>query len=107
MLSDQGLRLRMAGKASDGETSAEPLVVTPLLDEKGDNDDGAIQGCSIDLRLGRWFETPRLHARMGHELEAAKEDGEPSGKSVFIPFGGKFLLHPGHFVLAVSLEWIR
>jgi dCTP deaminase len=28
-------------------------------------------------------------------------------KSIFAEFGGKFILHPGRFVLAITLEWIR
>jgi dCTP deaminase len=71
-----------------------------------DNDDGAIQGSSVDLRLGTWFETPRLHALVAYDLERPKADQEKSGKSVFIPFGKEFHIHPGSFVLAVSLEWI-
>lgn len=106
MLSDRELRCRVRGLASDGTTPAEPLVVVPLLHPKL-GDGGAIQGSSIDLSLGTWFETPRLYARMGHELKDAPADGEKSGKSMFVPFGGAFYLHPGRFVLAVSLEWIR
>lgn len=105
VLSDRALRARIRGKDENDQPVGDRLVVSPLLDRNG-NDDGAIQGCSVDLRLGTWFETPRLHARIGHDLEAAKADGERSGKSVFIPLGEPFVLHPGNFVLAVSLEWI-
>jgi dCTP deaminase len=107
MLSDQALRARLKGRADDG-SPLEPLVIAPLVDTHGD-DDGAVQGCSVDLRLGTWFEVPRLHARVAHALYAAgggAELQERPGKSVFIPLGKEFFLHPGNFVLAVSLEWV-
>lgn len=106
MLSDRTITARLNGKTQDGREAPEPLFIIPLLDSKG-KDGGAVQGASVDLRLGTWFETPRLYAKMGHELHAARADGEKPGKSVFVPFGKAFFLHPGSFVLAVSLEWIR
>lgn len=27
-------------------------------------------------------------------------------KSILLPFGGEFIIHPGRFVLAITLEWI-
>src|SRR6266498_2705358 len=104
MLSDHALRARLRGKTEDGN-DVEPLILSPLLDSRG-NDGGAIQGCSVDLRLGTWFETPRLHARVAHGLRSPgppTPGEERSGKSVYVPFGVKFFLHPGNFVLAVSL----
>ena len=62
-------------------------------------------GASLDLRLGRWFLTirqssaPILDIRAEHEV--------PGQRSYFVPFGGKLILHPGRFLLGITLEWIR
>lgn len=73
---------------------------------------------SLDLRLGRWFVTmrdnrlsildvsdgnsqPRRHASDG-EFEARKH-----AKETFVPFGERYILHPGRFVLAATLEWVK
>lgn len=85
---------------------------------------------SLDLRLGTWFVTLRA-AQM--ELlcvdpnEEPSDDererqrlGEPHSESPtsvrrnaqlaethYIPFGGRYILHPRSFVLGTTLEWIR
>jgi dCTP deaminase len=63
-------------------------------------------GASIDLRLGRWFLTVRQSSAPIIELD--DEQHTPVGqKSYFVPFKERFLLHPGRFVLGITLEWIR
>ena len=63
-------------------------------------------GASIDLRLGRWFLTVRQSSAPVIELD--DEQQTPIGqKSYFVPFKEKFYLHPGRFVLGITLEWIR
>lgn len=105
MLSERDLRKRLSKQT---EMSGR-LVLAPLLDEYG-SDGGVIQGCAIDLRLGTWFEIPRLHSRGAHDLAADPKSADvPSrpNKSLFVSFRDKFFLHPGSFVLGVTLEWIR
>lgn len=110
MLSDRSIRARLQGK-TEADKPAAPLVVMPLLRTGGGTDDGgAIQGCAIDLRLGTWFEIPRRHRKLAHELRSpGPKDAheEAPGKTVYVPFGDSFFLHPGSFVLAVTLEWLR
>lgn len=63
-------------------------------------------GASIDLRLGRWFLTLRQSSAPVIELD--DEQRTPIGqKHYFVPFKEKFYLHPGRFVLGITLEWIR
>jgi dCTP deaminase len=64
---------------------------------------------SIDLRLGRWFRimrqsrTPVLDIVGSGDIETS----EPRlTKEYFVRFGDKFVLHPGKFVLGITLEWI-
>jgi dCTP deaminase len=107
MLSDSAIRARLDGRTV-GDEPASRLVIEPLRRPDSAEDGGAIQGCAVDLRLGTWFELPRLHTSASYELNAPGPDLPPErpGKSVYVPFGGTFFLHPGSFVLAVTLEWL-
>lgn len=107
MLSDIGIRARLEGTTAAG-ASVEPLIIEPLRRLHSQDDGGAIQGCAVDLRLGTWFEIPRLHTMAEYKLEHAKSDRSrrQSGKLVYVPFEKSFVLHPGSFVMAVTLEWL-
>jgi dCTP deaminase len=85
---------------------AEPvqdrLVVTPLLDES------QIGPASIDLRLGTHFlEVHRLEQGvLDPEADEAAVDVRRE-EPVVVPLGQHLWLHPGHFVLGSTLEFIR
>ncbi|MEH3102638.1 MAG: dCTP deaminase [Sphingomonas phyllosphaerae] len=66
---------------------------------------------SVDLRLGRWFKSFKQNQTnnfsLWHEEEATAQDRAGIGtKQHFVPFGQPFVLHPGRFVLGVTLEWL-
>jgi len=65
---------------------------------------------SIDLRLGCWFLT-FTHKNVGSiKLHKKKGEVEKIGSLVqehYLQFGEEFFLHPGAFVLASTLEWIK
>jgi len=85
------------------------IVPTPPLSELT-----ARAGTSIDLRLGRWFKSFKqsqysslpLSLRSADPKSLAKIEGSRT-KQHFVPFGEPFVLHPGRFVLGVTLEWLR
>ncbi len=90
------------GAACDPDGIA--VVPTP------DPDKIALSGeASITLRLGRWFLTLRqsseTHLKAIHVPAAAAEN--KFVKKAFVPFGERFVIHPGRFILASTLEWIR
>lgn len=64
---------------------------------------------SITLRLGRWFlsmkQTNQTHLDVVAAEDAAMAEASISKKH-FVPFGESFVIHPGRFVLASTLEWI-
>lgn len=68
-----------------------------------------ISPASIDLRLGRWFHV--LHQSKLPQIDLSTSDSGnlelSGGKYSYVPFGQKFVVHPGRFVLAATLEWIR
>jgi dCTP deaminase len=85
----------------------DKIVLVPRPATTGSVDNGA---AAIDLRLGRWFLSLQ-HARTSEidfsvEREAAELEAR-EGKLSYIPFGTKFVIHPGRFVLGTTLEWIK
>lgn len=90
-------------KAISQETPIEDrLLFTPLLD------DAQIGPASVDLRLGSTFFLLR-HAR-GSGLDPAtdeQEEVERIQERFDIPLGRRLWLHPGHFLLGSTLEYMR
>jgi dCTP deaminase len=67
-----------------------------------------IKGASIDLHLGRWFLQPHQSRSTFFDFkENAAARGDFTSKEYFARFDGEFVLHPGRFILAMTLEWIR
>src|SRR5438093_1768767 len=115
-------------RIADGSKPTGPsdLVIRPLPDK----DSLETNTASVDLHLGSWFATmrhsrvPLLHldddrerivskARLNSPQIEILEDQLPIGlatneaniaKIYYVPFGRPFVLHPHHFVLAVTLE---
>lgn len=90
-------------KGNDCDPDGIAVVPSPeftRIEESGET--------SVELRLGRWFLTLRQSSET--HLDATHTDHfreNKFSKTFFVPFGGFFVLHPGHFVLACTLEWIR
>lgn len=83
------------------EIADERLYVTPLLSQK------QIGRGAIDLRLGTEFlllKRVRSSGLSPRELE--QDELEESQERLIVPFGGDLWLHPRHFVLAATLEYI-
>jgi dCTP deaminase len=64
---------------------------------------------SVDLRLGRWFRT--LRQSRTHILDITESDDISTSESrltkeYFVRFDDSFVLHPGKFVLGITLEWL-
>lgn len=93
-----------------GGEGDERLTVVPAPDIEALGNRGAT---SIDLRLGRWFRSFKQTSTKSVSLVALPAD-ERSGaaqesptKQHFVPFGSSYVLHPGRFVLGVTLEWLH
>lgn len=110
-------------------TGPDDLVIRPCP-----NDDVLqINTASVDLHLGCWFATmresrvpvlyldddkDRVVRKAGlsqtqitvleEELPVSLAPHEANiAKMYYVPFGRPFVLHPQHFVLGVTLEWMR
>lgn len=81
-------------------TDYERLAVIPTPDRSEFRKAGA----SIDLHLGRWFRTMKQAnvpvLKVGESVSASVS------KEHFVPFDKEFVLHPGKFVLGITLEWL-
>jgi dCTP deaminase len=88
-------------KALEERSPDHRLYVTPLLSRQ------QIGRGAIDLRLGTEF---LLLRRIKHPgLDPSKFDQEAleeNQERVVVPFGGELWLHPRHFVLAATLEYL-
>jgi len=82
------------------------LSITPKPDVKAIGVSG--EG-SVSLRLGRWFLSLRQssHPKFDVAVSADSQAEHRSEKMYFSPFGETFTLHPGRFVLAATLEWLK
>lgn len=90
-------------RAMSTETQlAERLIFTPLLEK------GQIGPASVDLRLGSDFFV--LRRARGGALDPASDkhqDVEELQERVKVALGERFWLHPGHFALGATLEFLR
>ena len=77
------------------------LHVTPLLDTE------QIGRGAIDLRLGTEFLLLKRVQRPGlNPAELNHGEVAEAQERVVVPFGGELWLHPRHFVLAATLEYL-
>lgn len=104
MLSTPDLRTRLAGTGDDR------LGITPSPDPEKLTSRNAT---SIDLRLGRWFRSfKQTHTSTCSLAPRDPASSQPQTKGLptkqhYIPFGKKFVIHPGSFVLGATMEWIK
>lgn len=87
--------------AIDDEDLDKRLVITPLLDRK------QIGRGAVDLRLGTELLLLRRTQRPGlHPGEDSQQEVDDMQERVVVPFGDELWLHPRHFVLAATLEYL-
>lgn len=84
------------------DSTAERLIVMPIL-----KPDEQVSEGSIDIRLGSYFVVTRS-ARVGG-LKPFAEERELSAyqETLYVPYGHELWIHPGTFVLGVTLEYLR
>jgi dCTP deaminase len=84
------------------EPDDKRLSVIPLPEEARFR---AQSGASVDLHLGRWFRTMKQANLPLLTLGECEMDSKYT-KEYFVPFNKGFILHPGKFVLGMTLEWL-
>jgi dCTP deaminase len=97
-----GRRIRLGNTAQEDGLSIVPEPDLEAIEKSGE--------ASISLRLGRWLvvlrQSSQLHFDVSIDKAELRSEARAS-KRYFIPFGDEFILHPGRFVLASTLEWLR
>jgi dCTP deaminase len=77
------------------------LIITPLLDPN------QVGRGAVDLRLGTEFLVLRRTRRPGIDpVEQNQDDIDEMQERVVVPFGEQLWLHPRHFILAATLEYL-
>jgi len=88
------------------EEEKDRLIVTPIIDARQQ-----FQPASVDLRLGTEFRTFRItrfeFLDILQDTEKAKLALQEYAEDHELTYKGKFVLHPGDFALAMTLEYIR
>lgn len=84
----------LSDKSIQEELESGGIVIDPLAD-------GAIQPSSVDLRSDRYF---RVFRNDTTPFIDPKEPQEDLTELVEVKEGGRFILHPGEFVLGSTLE---
>jgi dCTP deaminase len=97
-----GQRIRLGNNADPAGLSIIPEPNVEEIEKSGE--------ASVTLRLGRWFISLRQSSQTYFDVASKKADLRAEAKSAkryFVPFGEEFVLHPGRFVLASTLEWMK
>jgi len=81
------------------------LFISPVIDGR------QVGPSSFDVRLGTEFQIPRTIGAIHIDLTGSGEDAQKQVLKYFtrkrLPADGTFVLHPGEFALATTLEYFR
>lgn len=93
-------RMLLSDRDLEAALDSGRIVIDPIA-----NRSVQIQPCSVDLRLSHRFVVfrPSATAFIDPELH----DASTFTESIDIPEGGQFVLHPGEFVLASTVERVE
>jgi dCTP deaminase len=94
----------LVSKGEAGEPLGINIVPSPNVDEISKSGES-----SISLRLGRWFLSMKQNNQTHLDVLPSQENIKSETaivKKHFVPFGDHFIVHPGRFVLASTLEWV-
>ena len=98
--------VELAHQIRDGNAAKSGgLAIVPEPDLSEIENSGEL---SISLRLGRWFVALRQSSQPYFDVANTDEEIQAETRAArryFVPFGKEFILHPGRFVLAGTLEW--
>lgn len=87
-----------------GDISApKDLCIVPLLN---DDEIKKKNAAALDLRLGRWFRTMRQTKVTEIHVGDTRHE-ESITKEHYVRFNDHFVLHPGEFVIGITLEWLK
>ncbi len=68
--------------------------------------DGDLDSVGLDLHLGSWFCTYRELSTESLAIEPDTKEGKIV-RQHYVPINKPIIVHPGQFVLGITLEWVR
>ncbi|ARU41190.1 dCTP deaminase [Armatimonadetes bacterium Uphvl-Ar1] len=68
--------------------------------------DGDLDSVGLDLHLGSWFCTYRELSTESLAIEPETKEGQIV-RQHYVPINRPIIVHPGQFVLGITLEWLR
>lgn len=84
---------------------SERLVISPILDLDNQVRPGT---ASVDLRLGSTFRVPKRPQLVSLDpVNRYEIDKHKYTEEIYVEIGKHFVLHPRHFALGITLEWIH
>src|SRR6266436_3025209 len=96
----------LADRLWDGKSEIDnrnTLCVVPTINASDVKEKNA---AALDLRLGRWFRTMRK-TRVTEIQVGDPRNEESISKEHYVRFNDYFALHPGEFVIGITLEWLK
>jgi|SRR5580704_11114406 dCTP deaminase len=96
----------LADRLWDGVSEVQnghTLCIVPLPDR---TDIKKKNAAALDLRLGRWFRTMRQTKVTEIQVGDTRSE-EGISKEHYVRFNDHFVLHPGEFVIGITLEWLK
>lgn len=91
-------RIRLGNGGDEGGLCVIPEPAIDDIEHSGET--------SVTLRLGRWFVLLRQSSHPFFDVLPGSSEAR-SARRYFVPFTKEFVLHPGRFVLASTLEWLK
>jgi dCTP deaminase len=95
-------RIRLGNRADASGLAIVPQPDLAEIERSGE--------ASVTLRLGRWLVALRQSSQPFFDVDTAEDKIRAearAAKMYFVPFGEEFVLHPGRFVLATTVEWLK
>jgi dCTP deaminase len=96
----------LATRLWDGESeinNRNTLCIVPTISA---NEVKRKNAAALDLRLGRWFRTMRQTKVTEIQIGDTRNE-ESISKEHYVRFNDYFALHPGEFVIGITLEWLK
>ena len=101
MLALRDIEDRLWGGSSDFDEKRDLLIAPRPEITPADMDN-----VGLELHLGSWFCTFRESGIDSLSIRADTKEGQIV-REHYVPLGKQIVIHPGQFILGITLEWVR
>lgn len=89
----------------DGKEEFDPTKDIYIAPKPRINDDD-LDSVGLELHLGSWFSTFRESSIDNLAINKSTAEGSIV-RQHYVPVGKEIVIHPGQFILGITLEWVR